>query len=363
MLDASVVQRADMSHAWLEIDGIAMRAQVPGDLPAGAALSVRVTRLGARVWLKIVERSADPELVRGAIRGLLPRQRGFAPLLADVSLLAASAGNAPSPWPSALTEAARRLIESLPLAARLGFADALAQALNDSGLFLEARLAAAARTGARAPIEYDFKAALLRFARATRQQGESGAPRGMPGPMTAYPPLREVPLVAQPRVAAPLAALKGSANVVSQMRGEVDGALARLTLLQLGAHPADNPALGWLFELPLRHGDGIDLWQLRVRREPEGDKIAVGGIRWAATLSFSLRDLGPVQARVSVQDGKVSTLFWAEQADTAERYSAALDELAALYEAHGLSVGVLDCHVGEPHAGAPQPSSLLDVKA
>ncbi len=365
MLEGRVVGRADPGHVWLEIDGVAGRAQAPGDLAAGTALRARVDSLGARIVLEIVEQHAGVERVRGAMRGLLPRQSGFAPLLANVSFLAASADHSASPWPKALTDAARRLLESLPLAARLGFADALADALENSGLFLEARLSAAVHAGRRPPIEYDFKAALLRFAEAVRarEAGGAGSAAENPAPSRAdHPPLNNAPLLAQPRTAAALAAPGAAAGTLAGIRREINGALHRLALLQLGAHPANNPAPGALFELPLRQGNGVDVWQLRIEHQPREGAASTGETRFTATLSFSLGELGPLQARLMVEGSKVSTLFWAEKAETADRYSAALDELAALYEANGLNVGALACHVGEPHASAPPASSLLDVR-
>lgn len=365
VLSAMIAGQADSGHAWLHVNGTTVRAQVPHGLPAGTLLRLRVKTLGSRVMLEIVDQDAvDTTPLRAAIRGLLPRQSKLAPLLANLTVLTAPA-NAESPaYPAPLTAAAQQLFDQLPHAARLGFADALQAALNDSGVFLEARLAQAALGGRRPAVEYDFKAGLLRFMKALRVMQQASGTHGLPETNRTdadYPPLRHAPLKAQSRAAASLTGLSEDTTAIAHLKGQVDGALARLELTQLSAHPADGGGPSWLFELPVRHGTGADVWQMRLARD--GGQAGAEPAAWTVTLSFALGELGPVQARVSLRGAKVSTLFWAERAATADTYSRSLGQLAALYQAHGLTVGALACHVGEPHAAPPQASGLLDLRA
>jgi hypothetical protein len=314
--------------------------------------------------------SANALSVRAAVRGLVPRQGSLPPLLANLSLLAGHAGSdaAKSPWPPALTAAARQWIASMPHAARLGFADALRAALDNSGLFLEARLAQAARNGTYPAIQQDLKGGLLRLLHMLGSIPATDASASHDTASSAheasqYPPLRHSPLRAQARVPASLEAVPDGPGAASHLKGQVDGALARLELMQLSAHPSDGGGACWLIEMPVRQDRGIDLWQLRVEREPTDGSDGRQTPAWTATLSFDLNGLGPVHARVTVRGAKVSTLFRARRAATADLYSRALEKLAALYQAHGLGVGALACHVGEPHSAPPQSSGLLDLQA
>jgi flagellar hook-length control protein FliK len=60
--------------------------------------------------------------------------------------------------------------------------------------------------------------------------------------------------------------------------------------------------------------------------------------REAATLTLSPDHLGPVEVRISMQDGQASVWFGAQNADTRSALEQALPRLRDLFSAQGLSL-------------------------
>jgi flagellar hook-length control protein FliK len=146
------------------------------ELSVGQRLQVQVTRLGAMPELRIIPAETPaPETVPKALRELLPKQ-------ADVKELAEMLGRLPASASPALPEpvraAAARLAALLPQAEDLMTPDGLQKAVRNSGLFLEASLAAVLTDGTELP-ENDLKARLLNLL-AVLQQSEAGKPAAVP---------------------------------------------------------------------------------------------------------------------------------------------------------------------------------------
>jgi hypothetical protein len=146
------------------------------ELSVGQRLQVQVTRLGAMPELRIIPAETPaPETVPKALRELLPKQ-------GDVKELAVMLGRLPASGSSSLPEPVRvaveRLSAILPQAEKLMTPDGLQKAVRDSGLFLEASLAAVLTDGAELP-ENDLKARLLNLL-AVLQKSEVGKPAALP---------------------------------------------------------------------------------------------------------------------------------------------------------------------------------------
>jgi hypothetical protein len=146
------------------------------ELSVGQRLQVQVARLGAMPELRILPAETPaPETIPKALRELLPKQADINELAAMLRRLPASA----SPGlPEPVRVAAARLAAMLPQAENLMTPDGLQKAVRNSGLFLEASLAAVLTDGAALP-ENDFKARLLNLL-AVLQQAEGGKPAAVP---------------------------------------------------------------------------------------------------------------------------------------------------------------------------------------
>lgn len=459
----ATVTRSDIGKVLLSIGNRQLSAQTSLPLQNGQQLALQVRSLGEQPLLRIMTNLSAPSPVADAVRMLLPVHAALTPVLASLGQLAKSTD---SPLPAPIRELVRNILKQLPDTASSATRAGLKQALHSSGIFLESRLAQAARTGGANPgIQFDFKANLLRLVQALRdwpgnQQQNSGAIKPQPAPpqppaansfqrttptVSAAGGASQSPGVAQtpasgpnpasgtaspeqlrraisnataatlpaaksasppaPNTTAGLSQGKASAttpfppttaSLAPPFRGSVplpqaaaestldlmnrlgnfrldllqqaEAAVARIQLHQLAALPreAERGLLEWLFELPIRRGDELDLWAMRLYREPgaQAQKTERKPANWCMQLAFELPGLGPVQALVQLTGETVSTRFWAEDMHTVPLFNQHLDELRRALLDAGLDVADLDCLPGciQPDKAAPD-ENFINEKA
>lgn len=174
--------------------------------------------------------------------------------------------------------------------------------------------------------------------------------------------------VPQSPVQAVVDLLKGLTHLRPELLQQTEAALARIHLNQLASLPrdGDHRLVEWLFDIPVRRGDAIDLWSVRLQRDAErqSDARQAAAAVWRVQLAFDLPGLGPMQAHVTLQGECISTRFHAERPETLPLVDSHLPELRrALLEA-GLEVGTLDCHAGiVPCNDAVPRETLIDEQA
>jgi hypothetical protein len=147
---ATVVERLAGGRALFETDGGRFEARTNSPLRAGERVALEVTHSGRLV---VLARRDGPDAAAGATssvaidravasatRALLPRQQGFAPLLATLSTLSNATGGTPSLSPS-LSRAVAAFLAALPGTADLTDPKRLAETLQRAaGEALDARL-------------------------------------------------------------------------------------------------------------------------------------------------------------------------------------------------------------------------------
>ena len=412
---SAVATSADRGgHADLRIGGQTYQAQVPFSVRPGDRMLLEVVRSGTTPLLRPVGAERSPDPAQAALRSALPRQGPLPPLLANLAQLA-SARRSP-PLPSPVLDAARMVFQQFSTARETGTADGLRRAMGNAGTTLESKLALAASGRAAAgALGADFKAGLLRIREAVTQelrlsppaprspaqaqapvraadvrtmplataatptsqtapatQG-TGAPT-QPAPAAASGAARTVPPLLPPLAAnqpqaqsraAPFPALLEPIRMLHGLLQQVESSLARLQLNQLASQGTDGDQRQvWLLELPVRRDQAVDVLHLRIERETENDGANRTGTGWTVRLAFDLDGLGPVQARVGLHSGLVSTAFWSERAATNDLLQRHLNELRQQLLAAGLDVGSMSCQVGQPQPPSPPPSSgILDEQA
>ncbi len=424
---SAVATNADRSgSADLRIGGQTYRAQVPFTVQSGDRMLLEVIRTGDTPLLRPLGAERSPDPVQAALRAALPRQGPLTPLLANLVQLAKSQ-DAPPLHPLVL-QAARTLFQRLATTSQVSTADGLRRAAANAGTQLEAKLAQAAsgRTPA-APIGDDFKAGLLRLRQAAEQSlrtstppapsktpqqgaapaarapevrtlpvaaptnqpaaGKNGAPTsiaaGTSNPPAAaaiastvrvvaplLPPLSESQPQPQGR-AAPFPALLEPAKFLQGLLQQVESSLARLQLNQLASQHTDGDQRQvWLLELPVRRDQTtLDLLHLRIEQENDtgsGTARRQQGGGWTVQVALDLDGLGPVQARIGLRNGQVSTAFQTEREGTSELFRLHLDELRTQLEVAGLDVAAMSCQVGQtppPSTPPGRTSGLVDEQA
>ena len=448
-------------------------------LDKGQQLTVQVRSLGETPVLRIASELNTPPLAQ-AIRALLPQQDSMTPLLASLARLAQTPQ---PPVPPLIRELTHAMVRNLPDTAAVTRPEGLRKAIEQSGLFLERRLAQhvapnTAPTSNLPPvsaIQSDFKANLVQLIQRLRNWPGStpppspppspsgaakpsavsipaltgspippapaaltGSPQntvqvlaGDPGtsshkvsanppqslpvtpdqirrtvqsgtqapiadtrPAPATAPSPGTPTTASPTTVAttgttstilpgvapppfpgatpaPQAAVQATIDMVNRIGNlhtdllrQAEVALARIQLHQLASQPrdAERGLLEWLLELPVRRSDDIDLWSMRIAREPHESATPEHESQhsWSVQLAFDLPGLGPVQAQITLTGEQVSTRFWTGKEDTLPLFREHLQDLQHMLDSVGLEVGNLDCVPGPMPTNTAAPSMIRE---
>lgn len=400
VLQATLSRPAEpaQTRALLQLAGQQVAVQLSRPLPPNMnpGLKLEVVTPGSLPALRIL--TPPPPVgntpdIQQALRSTLPRQTPLAPLLANLALVANSglpdartaAPTAPVPptgarlnpaLPQPVVELARQVVDSLPRVDTLSTADGLKQAVAQSGLFLEARLAQTAQSPSAGPaatpnLPLDFKGSLLGLLASlltlTKAMPGGGTPPA-PTPANTGPVPTQGPAVPPPPPSQttlnPQMTLQ---QTLFELLRHVEGGLARLQLSQLvtQAHH-DDDRRSWILELPLRLDERIDLIQLHIEKDLKRQHKKPTAL-WTITLSFDLPALGPVQARVTLANKTIHTSFWAQRPQTTRVIHDHLPTLHQRLREAGLTVGSLHAHEGQaPQAASLDsnlPQVLLDVQA
>ncbi|MDD2061404.1 flagellar hook-length control protein FliK [Pseudomonas sp. GD03860] len=269
-----------------------------------------------------------------------------------------------------------KLLNSLPDARQLSDPKGLAQALNNSGAFLEAKLLG----GLGQQLAPDLKAQVVRLvaqllpglpgtstfnpavAASTLAQVMPGMVRnalGMLGQVSPRPHPGSFPL--------PSRLLKGQDGEgdLEHLLRLAAAAISRLqshqlaSLEQTGTTPDGNLQTTWQLEIPLRSGQDFIPLQFKLQREetpeqqndPQREQRDPLEMLWRIELSFDLHPLGPVQVQAQISQGSLSSQLWAELPSTAQLIDSQLGNLRERLLARGLNVTQLCCHHGTPPQG------------
>jgi hypothetical protein len=335
----------------------------------GTPLNVSAAAATADPQLQVPTSPPNPAMVAtaalaAAVQSSAARQGGLGPLFADAGI-AASVAAIPEP----VRQAAERLLAlQSPLDETVSAAD-VKKALDRSGLFLEARLSAAADGGpasggaASAGPADDLKAALvvlrnviknwlatdlpdLTAPEASPPQADAVDGRAAPAPggaaqaasartppaaaNTPPPPYRGAPIAGQAAALPSISADTAPRDIGKVLLGETDAALARQTLLQAASLPDSSTASGatarhdpsgprWLFEVPFATPQGAAVAQFEISRD--GHKAPAPGtqVPWRARFSLNVEPIGPVHAQIALTGTRAAVTLWAERPETSTK--------------------------------------------
>lgn len=259
----------------------------------------------------------------------------------------------------------------------------LKEAFQASGLFLDARLAAALP----APRQGDLKAGLQALRetllpiidalspdpKASRHEHGSEPAADQQAGSTDQsarlaPPRRDGPLAPQPSVEPSLSPGEKPLAIAETLLDQTEAALDRIKLTQYASLPLEparqdgtQAAQRWLAEIPLAFQQGISMLPLQVERDPprrdaQGASLPIWRIRFA----LDVEPMGPLQGVVTLQGRDVGVSIWAEREETSQLLRGAAPGLeGALLDADFAS-GAIDIQTGQPRVMQPTAGQFLD---
>jgi flagellar hook-length control protein FliK len=390
LLQATVTE-SRTGKVLLAIGNRQISAETSLPLKKGQQLTLQVRSLGEQPVLKIATSGGESQIY-SAIRLLLPKQGPLPPLLATIVQLAQSSNPA---LPPQINELVRSIVKQMPDIQTAATPQGLKKAVSESGVFLERQLLQQQNQSLRpAFINPDFKANLLRLVQLVRQwPGGSGQTRtnaphatstasattgtavGAGGTVASSLPAGALAAPLRGSIPVPQAALRSNpallnsvAEFPTELLQQTEAALARIQLHQLAALPREGERglLEWLFELPIRRGEDLDLWSMRIFSEhrQQQQENRQQGRSWSVQLAFELPGLGAMQVQIQLAGDRVSTRFWAEHQDTLPLLRGHMHELRRALSEAGLDVGELECQAGpRPAVKSTRNQALISEKA
>ncbi|MBI6710611.1 flagellar hook-length control protein FliK [Pseudomonas syringae] len=368
--------------------GSSLTIESPQPLTVGSLLSAQVQGNQALNFVALPGRF-DQLAVAQQLSAQQNRQGSLDTLINALQNLQSGSPTSTSPAISAPLQASiNQLLADLPDVEQMTTPKGVAQALNASGVFLEARLLAGLNPAQQLP---DMKANLMRLIAQilpglpdNMSYGAAAASntlaRTMPNAIrNALGTLGLVAARTQPSIF-PLPSrtvsggekeddleilLKLAAAAVSRLQSHQLGGLE-----QTRTNADGTQVTTWQLEVPMRNAHDIVPLQVKVQREDTPDQDAAedrDGIEikdtreklWKVDLAFDLEPLGPLQVHAQLLRGTLSSQLWAERPDSAALIEHELGYLRERLIACGLAVGELACSHGAPPSG---PRTALEQR-
>ncbi|HEU4654211.1 MAG TPA: flagellar hook-length control protein FliK [Steroidobacteraceae bacterium] len=368
----AVAVRDAAGQLWLELGDQRLPARIAsGDQDGpqdGEKLQVRVLRNHPVLALETLSsKTAESEAVEqtvtaDALRRFIPRQESPALMLANLAWLAQ--GKNAAQLPKEVVDAAAQLWRSLPDARTLQNPAQLQAAIERSGTFLESNLAASASGKPNADVTTDIKALMLELSRVLRDNGARPALARSDVSAPAPLPTANGALSSLPNSPATFSLLDAPSQQLNELSRQTDGALARLTTVQLANNSADpsNPAL--LIELPVRVEDRASVLRLRIERDGASSKQEAEAQSWSVEAAMDLGASGSLHARVSLQGHRIGVQIRASSPSVVESLAAQRGTLESMLRNAGLEVDRVVCLHGMPATDTGvRPTRLVDVRA
>lgn len=117
-----------------------------------------------------------------------------------------------------------------------------------------------------------------------------------------------------------LSTLIKTIELLQELKTNIDGALAKITTQQLMTVSRESDSLLLLiFDLFLKHKTENHLIQFRLEEEQSASKQ--NDSSWKVTLNFNFEESGPIQAQLHLSGNRISTVFRAQEENTADNIS------------------------------------------
>ncbi|MGL5735908.1 MAG: flagellar hook-length control protein FliK [Beijerinckiaceae bacterium] len=314
------------------------------------------------------------ELLMPLVRTALARQGGFAPLFANLEAATRMPVDVvPYPVRVAIDNVLARRFDP---AASEDLADALKNAITQSGIFQETNLAA----GGGASVRADIKAQLLTLRHMLSswlaQEGAPVAPQAAPDHARLRPPLRGEMIQAQKPERAEITASMKPAEIATTLLAETDGALDRIRLMQfagisdrIASQSPEPQQRQWLMEIPMQMPNGTAVLPIAIDHDgASSGQGAVSDARvWRMRFTMETNELGPLDVTVALRGQRVDVRFWAERSTTASIIDSEAPALSPNLSEAELTVDALTCQVGRrpdaPHAAQKRAGQFVDTKS
>ncbi|MDC9727898.1 MAG: flagellar hook-length control protein FliK, partial [Methyloprofundus sp.] len=272
------------------------------------SITLQVIKPGDQPQFKILPPPSEEESINNALKELLPKEQSNTVMLNQVVKSLAKNENVPD----TLKRLAQDILRNLPTKQQLTESTQLKKNFDNSGLFLEAKLA----EGKTSHLSTDLKAKITQLVTALQQD----------------------------------TAANGKNASLQELQTKSEGTLARLVLNQLKSLPqGDANKQVWTVELPFVDKQQAKSLQIQIEEENQRSTDDAGSKSWSATVSIMPPNLSTVHCKISYFNNAVHTNFWSEEGETTQVIQGNLDYLSQRLEAAGLTPGNLNARQQNKH--------------
>jgi hypothetical protein len=305
----------------------------------GQTVVLEIIKTGIKPQFKIVENERLPftiseKLITETIKKNLPIQQApdvfINQLIRELPELSKS-----TTLPETLKRLAQQILQNLPAKKNLAQPQEIKRSINNSGLFLESKLAQSEKNP-QLSVQDDFKANLIKFLQSLKQ---------LPTPT----PQSETN------------SLTPEAKNLKQLQNQGDSSIAKLVLDQLNTLPKeDTPKQIWHLEIPYINQKNAQTLSLQIEKDKqnqaEGEKE-----NWSVSITLTPPSLGKLHCKVSSCNQTINTHFWSDSPKTTNLISHNLEYLKSQLEASGLKTGLMESHQDMPTLKLPQNLSNTNL--
>ncbi|AEF99736.1 flagellar hook-length control protein FliK [Methylomonas methanica] len=292
----------------------------PATLKPGMPVTLQVLDTGDSPKFSLTPaKLSNEQPIVDALRQLLPIQSSPTPLLNQLQQVMPRL-QADASVAETLKQLAREIVLNIPSKSQLNDPGELKRAVDQSGLFLEAKLLEILAGKSDLSLQDDFKLKLNKLIQQLNQElaGQT------------HDKTKDI-----------LELLKDSLQ-------KAQGAQAKLTLDQLNSLPREeSPKQAWSLELPFFHDQSADSVRIEIEQDQPGGSENQQQ-NWAVSITVTPPGLATIHCKITCYDGSVNTRFWSEAADTVDKINGHLDYLKQQFEKNGLIAGFMEAHQGQP---------------
>jgi hypothetical protein len=317
-LNAVVIDKADDNTYTLKLsDGQLVRAHTQNELLPGQLLKLEVVKTGSVSELKIVWPAPIAQTtqfnIQNVLRQILPKQVE----LTDFALALRQFANLTSEKSNPLSALIQQTLGTLPSKEDLMTAEGLKQGINNSGVFLEAKIAQ------QLTLQGDVKGQLLALADTLQKAPLTQVSHSRLAQATTY-------------------ATADKPEQSNSLLSKTEGAIARIVLDQLVSLPQNNePQNTWQIGIPFTDGVHTDAVKLKITQEGRSNRDPYQS-NWSVVIELNPPGMGIIHCKISLIDNKVDTYFWGDFQSSILQVQENLDLLANRYAEAGLAVGNLN---------------------
>ena len=369
----AVITKITEKQLFLDIQGVKSNTVKPAlsDLQVGDILKLQIEQLKPMPQFKIIGlvKATNTNLISQALRQAAVQNPEIAPLLKNISYVANRPALRPSPLPADVNAAVRTIFKQIPAPFNLKTAPQIQTQLQDSGIFIENKIKNQIFTALqnvpvnktnqlhsniKLDLNLDLGAQLHRLASLIRTQ----LPPETVSRNTSVLNQNNITQpnipntnksVQQQSIRAPIeqASLQNITQREEAMQTflrQIESSLTHMQQTQLqNLNDAQPGRPLWLMELPIKNGQDIDLFELRITEEENQQEDGETKKIWNVTLKFDLEGLGKIKAHLKMQNEYISAQFFSEKSEVLSLFQENFDFLRTRLNVNGLNVGNIEC--------------------